>query len=225
MATEKKGVMVYLPRDVEEVLEKYCTENNITRKNKDGESMPSMGTGIVQYLKSQLLGIAPSDPSTPTLTRDDVLELIKESGTRIAPSTGLSEDEARSIVATAIDEAIAPIQLDLAELLGQVDELRVSIEGKTQASKQGAIEEPKPIAANPADLSAEIRSVVSRLLGNASLRAEVEKLVNVDGLSNKEFVDRLLEAGFGKNNNTEPYQLSEVSRYRRAIAHINGEGS
>ena len=53
MATENKGVMVYLPPDLERVVEQYCTDNNISRKNKDGEIFPSLGTGIVQYLKSQ----------------------------------------------------------------------------------------------------------------------------------------------------------------------------
>ena len=78
MATDNKGVMVYLPPDLEAVLEKYCIENKITRKTKDGGVVPSMGTGIVQYLKSQLLGIASSNMSGVTLTRDDVQVMIDE---------------------------------------------------------------------------------------------------------------------------------------------------
>jgi hypothetical protein len=77
MATDNKGVMVYLPSDLEEVLEKYCTENKITRKNKDGDPMPSMGTGIVHYLRSHLLGEVPSN--TPNgFTLNDVRSLIDQ---------------------------------------------------------------------------------------------------------------------------------------------------
>jgi hypothetical protein len=85
MATDKKGVMVYLPADVEQWLEEYCTENSITRKGKDGEPVTSMGTGIIHYLKKHLLGIAPVTPKiegAEEMTHDDVLDLVRES---IAP--------------------------------------------------------------------------------------------------------------------------------------------
>jgi hypothetical protein len=58
MATENRGVMIYLPAELEEYFTQYCTEYNITRKDKaSGESIPSLGTGIIAYLKSQILGI------------------------------------------------------------------------------------------------------------------------------------------------------------------------
>jgi hypothetical protein len=78
MATDKKGVMVYLPADVEQKLERYCADRGITRKSKDGELVASMGTGIVHYLQSQLLDRAASSPSTAGITKDDALELMRE---------------------------------------------------------------------------------------------------------------------------------------------------
>lgn len=54
MATENKNVTIYLPADVEKAISDYCIENNITRKNKQGEIVPAIGTGIIQYLKSTL---------------------------------------------------------------------------------------------------------------------------------------------------------------------------
>jgi hypothetical protein len=60
MATDNKGVMVYLPPDLQEVLEKYCIENNITRKDKHGQLVVSLGTGIIHRLKSAMLGVLPS---------------------------------------------------------------------------------------------------------------------------------------------------------------------
>lgn len=78
MATDNKGVMVYLPPDLEAVMEKYCIENKITRKTKDGGVVPSMGTGIVQYLKSQLLNTVRGSTLETALTRDDVQLMINE---------------------------------------------------------------------------------------------------------------------------------------------------
>jgi hypothetical protein len=100
MATENKGVMVYLPSELEKVIEEYCTRNNITRKNKDGETFPSLGTGIVQYLKSQLLGLEFSSKNVPktTLTREEVIDLIKENSASLLPSNGLLESEILNMI-------------------------------------------------------------------------------------------------------------------------------
>jgi hypothetical protein len=46
-----RAVTCYLPRDLEESLTRYCTENGITRKDKTGENRPALGTGIVEALK------------------------------------------------------------------------------------------------------------------------------------------------------------------------------
>lgn len=51
MATDKRAITAYLPDDIEEKLIKYCTEYNITRKDKEGNDQPSLGTGIVDLLK------------------------------------------------------------------------------------------------------------------------------------------------------------------------------
>jgi hypothetical protein len=110
MATENRGVMVYLAPELEQCIAKYCTESNITRKDKDGNITPSLGTGIVTYLKSTIFGISPHDllskapskiPSTG-LTTAEVLDLIQESITSQAPSEGLSKDD----VVTLIEESV-----------------------------------------------------------------------------------------------------------------------
>ena len=86
MATENKGVMIYLPKDVEEYITDFCTEYNINRKDKEGNILPSLGTGVVTYLKSKMSGESPDDilakPSKTLgngLTRSEVLDLISES--------------------------------------------------------------------------------------------------------------------------------------------------
>jgi hypothetical protein len=115
MATENRGVMVYLAPELEQCITEYCTENNITRKDKDGNITPSLGTGIVTYLKSIIFGTLACDilskatskiPSTG-LSTAEVLDLIKESITSQAPSEGLSKDD----VVTLIEESVKNIIL------------------------------------------------------------------------------------------------------------------
>ena len=50
MATNNRGVMVYLPSEVEVKMIEYCTQYNITRKDKQGNIVTSLGSGIVAYL-------------------------------------------------------------------------------------------------------------------------------------------------------------------------------
>ena len=51
MATSNKAISAYLPPDLEEYLTKYCTEYDITRKDKSGEIKPALGTAVVEILK------------------------------------------------------------------------------------------------------------------------------------------------------------------------------
>ena len=91
MATDNKGVMVYVTPELERVLEQYCIERNITRKTRDGHVFASLGTGIGQYLKSQLLDLEPKSVTSPSvvLTKGEVLELIKEYFTSTVPDESL----------------------------------------------------------------------------------------------------------------------------------------
>jgi hypothetical protein len=132
-------------------------------------------------------------------------------------------------VFTAIDEAIAPIQLDLAELLGQVDDLRVSIEGKSQASRQGASEasktvekstsyesKPAPTATSP---DAETMKMIRRFEANPTLRAAATEAI-AQGGSGAEISQRLLEAGHSNSKGTA-HDPSVITRMRKAVAYLN----
>ena len=126
MATENRGVMVYLNPEIERELEQYCIDNDITRKNKEGVVLPSLGTGIVQYLKNTLLSTAPrtapilslgavphthfstslaapSNRLSTGITKAEILELIAESNTSRIPSTVLTREEVVAIVREEID--------------------------------------------------------------------------------------------------------------------------
>jgi hypothetical protein len=137
MATENKGVMVYLPKEVEEYITSFCTEYNITRKDKEGNILPSLGTGIVTYLKSQMSGESPGEyiakssklPSNG-LSKEEVLDIVNEYFTSHPPSNGLSKDEVIDLIersgtnshstqligASDIEVALEPIKESVSEL-------------------------------------------------------------------------------------------------------------
>lgn len=105
MATKNKGVMIYLPKEVEEYMIKYCTEYNIVRKDKEGNMLPSLGTGVVTYLKSTISGESPdvilaksSRLLSSGLSKDEVLDLIREYNTSESLSTGLNKDEVLGLI-------------------------------------------------------------------------------------------------------------------------------
>lgn len=110
MATDNKGVMVYVTPELEEALEQYCMERNITRKTRDGHVFASLGTGIVQYLKSQFLDGESKSVTSPStiLTKDEVLNLIKEYSTNNTPST--IPDESLRVEVGALGELITKLE-------------------------------------------------------------------------------------------------------------------
>jgi hypothetical protein len=55
MATEKKGVMVYLPEGLESFVGKYCEAQGLTFA-KGGKTQPRLGTGIVRLLATLASG-------------------------------------------------------------------------------------------------------------------------------------------------------------------------
>ena len=98
----------------------YCTQYNITRKDKQGNIVTSLGSGIVAYLKSQLLGDLPrtiSDRPTNGLTREEVLDLIAESITSNTPIVGGSGAFALAIAPLAENRSSNPIEAEVAHRL------------------------------------------------------------------------------------------------------------
>ena len=129
--------------------------------SKDGIVTPSLGTGIVQYLKSTLLSPAPLAVPSPSLsavpppssstsrssatsnrlstgiTRAEILQLIAESNTSKMPSAGLTREEVVEIVRAEI-EAAAAASLPLAFV--------PSVESVTAAATQDPMNWEEPIA-------------------------------------------------------------------------------
>ncbi len=168
--------MVYLSLELEIEIERYCIDNDITRKHKNGAVLPSLGTGIVHYLKSTLLNTAPrtvpslslgavphtfsstslnSAPSnrlSTGITKADILQLIAESNTSRTPSTVLTREEVVAIVREEIEAAAASLPLAFVP----------SIESVTAATVQDPTNWEEPIA----ELAAEglsSRQIADRL--------------------------------------------------------------
>jgi hypothetical protein len=138
VATNKKAISAYLPTGLEECLTKYCTEYDITRKDKSGEIKPALGTAVVEILKiffssenikSPLPDNVPLLPSN-VVTEDrlsEVLSELKSSGkvTSSLPSNVLTEDDLDKQVEAATLRAIRRLGESLiAELKSDEEFLR-----------------------------------------------------------------------------------------------------
>jgi hypothetical protein len=119
MATENRGVTVYLPPELEEILEQYCIDNDINRKSKDSDPAPSLGKGILHYLKSQLLGNGSNNAASTGLTKNSLLQLVKESLT----NDGLDVDRMAEIAGEEIRLALTPVHDELETIQSQLAKL------------------------------------------------------------------------------------------------------
>jgi DNA-binding NarL/FixJ family response regulator len=128
MATDNRGVMVYLNPELESKIAQYCIDNDITRKNKEGIVLPALGTGILQYLKSQLLsdrastssstvlssgldrsdGLEPSETAIDALTREDIVAIVKAQIDRQLGSLRAEVTDIHSILAACQSLGLMP---------------------------------------------------------------------------------------------------------------------
>jgi hypothetical protein len=143
MATDNKGIMVYLTPDLVEAIGQYCLENGITRKIGGDEAAPSLGTGIAHYLKSTILNtvplpdenIVPNGRSNNNigLSKEEITDLIEESNnnTRLDEervldlikeynnNSGLSEERVTDLIEEKITNLPSTLSLfDVDRLIG-----------------------------------------------------------------------------------------------------------
>lgn len=260
MATENRGVMVYLPSDIEAKIIAYCTEHNITRKDKQGNIATSLGSGIVAYLKSHLLG----DRSRPSsdrpdlgLTRSEVLDLIAQSNTSSIPIVdvaSLAENRSSPPIDADVLHRLETIEQQLSSSTdisrAQVGQLiksseqkvmeavrKMSIELREERAEVRTIDDridtPQEIISNHRDDKASEVTIDTKTLDrkpmSKDLRRWLEPLKDSkfsdiiqagisDKLSNQEIVIKLFEAGYGKDNNTNPYPANLASAMKTAFS-------
>lgn len=269
MATDNRGVMVYLPSEVEAKIVEYCTEYNITRKDKQGNIVTSLGSGIVAYLKSQLLGDTPrsvSDRPIAGLTKAEVLDLIAESSTSNTPivgvaspvenrspdpiaadvlhrletieqqlssSTGISRDEVDRLIQASEQRVLEAARLLWAELRGElagvktiddrVNTDRIETPTNSQNEKiENTVKSPATalrstsITSETKPMSKDIKRWLEPLKDN-NFRDIIQTGIS-DKLSNQDIVTKLFKAGYGKDNNTQPYPANLASAMKTALS-------
>jgi hypothetical protein len=269
MATDNRGVMVYLPAEIEAKMAEYCTEYNITRKDRQGNIVTSLGSGIVAYLKSQLLGDRPratSDRPIIGLTKAEVLDLIAESNTNNTPIVGIAslvENRSPDLLDTAVlhrletidrqllsvtglakDEVEQLIQVSEQRIMEAVYSLRVELRGELAEVKtideqvntaqietlstsqdremENNVKSPATDLSVPSVTSGTkpITKDVSRWLKplkDKNFRDIVQAGIS-DKWINQEIATKLFEAGYGKDNNTNPYPAQLVSAMKTAFS-------
>jgi hypothetical protein len=166
MATDNRGVMVYLPSELEAKIAEYCTEYNITRKDKQGNIVTSLGSGIVAYLKSQLLSDIPktvSDRPINGLTRAEVLDLIAESNTSntsIVGEASLAENLAPNPLDPAILDRLEMLEQQLSSSMGVG---RDEVEQLIQASEQRVLDAVRSLWTELRGELAEVKTIDDRV--------------------------------------------------------------
>lgn len=263
MATDNRGVMVYLPSEVEAKMIEYCTRHNIIRKDKQGNIVTSLGSGIVAYLKSHLLGDIPrevSDRLTAGLTREEVLDLITESVTSNTPidrspdslgkdvvhrletieqqllsTTGISKDEVEQLIHASEQRVLEASRSLWAELQGELEKFKTiedrvnipPIETSTTSQEKAIADTVKSPATDTESvcgtsdkpLTKDIKRWLEPLKDKNF--SDIVRVGISEKLSNQEIVTRLFTAGYGKNENTEPYPPNLASAMKTAWGQSN----
>jgi DNA-binding NarL/FixJ family response regulator len=108
--------MVYLNPELESKIAQYCIDNDITRKNKEGIVLPALGTGILQYLKSQLLNERASALLSAVLDRSDGLESNAASSPSETARTTLTREDIVAIVRAEIDRQLGSLRAEVTDI-------------------------------------------------------------------------------------------------------------
>jgi hypothetical protein len=108
--------MVYLNPELESKIAQYCIDNDITRKNKEGILLPALGTGILQYLKSQLLYERASALPSAVLDRSDGLESNAAASPRETAIDTLTREDIVAIVKAQIDRELGSLRSEVMDL-------------------------------------------------------------------------------------------------------------
>ncbi|MGK7936161.1 MAG: hypothetical protein AB4206_10250 [Xenococcaceae cyanobacterium] len=124
MATNKKAISAYISSELEGYLTKYCTEYDITRKDKSGETKPALGTAVVEILKiffssDELPSPLPSN--VPLLPSNVVTESrLNEIFSELEASSKLSSANPSNVVTQeTLDNAIDSIRKEFEPILGK----------------------------------------------------------------------------------------------------------
>jgi predicted GIY-YIG superfamily endonuclease len=130
-----KAVTCYLPEDIEQYLTQYSTEYSITRKDKNGEVKPSLGTGIVEILKHFFQGENTLPGSLPShaLSFEQLKPLIEEAVKSNLPSIVNSSVPTAERIEETIERSLPSTLLHAEDLAMAIAQVREEFLGKLPA--------------------------------------------------------------------------------------------
>jgi hypothetical protein len=233
MATENRGVMVYLPPEIEVYLARFCTENGIVRRNKTGDVLPSLGTGIVTHLERTMSGdsfdkVPAAPPSIGGLDREQVIQLINE-------RLGETEDWREEIVALTqsiegleshTNTQIEALREEIAAFTQSIEELEspnIQLEASRGDGEDEPVIESMPVNldfANDPELTQDDRRWLKFIGEKSEIRTTIGRAIE-EGWEDRLLADRLLEMGFGGRGNTIAYSTVWLESMKQACLYIS----
>lgn|GEM_PF-3022603 len=185
MATNKKAISAYIPSDLEEYLTKYCTEYDITRKDKSGEIKPALGTAVVEILR-----VFFSNDTVPSPLPDNV---------PLLPSNVVTEDRLNEILSSL--ESIGNIQSTLPSNVITQDDLSKalstipSIVNKQIESAISQGEVGELIANQITSLKSELKETIDQKLKNIVSELETGQDYDIPTITkiNKKTLDPIFD--------------------------------
>lgn len=180
MTTNNKAVTCYLPKDIEDFITGYCNEYGITRKDKEGNIYPSLGTGIIELLKllahnpelvsSPILDTVPSKFSEDAIEKkiDEILEKKLSHLPTNVPSQVIDlEGKVESIILDKLP-SIIPEYLP-SDLLARIENMELLLKLQREASIAAPLtpspDEPNAIGPVPSEKKGLTDSELARHLG------------------------------------------------------------
>jgi hypothetical protein len=211
MTTQNKAVTCYLPKDIEDFITGYCNEYGITRKDKEGNIYPSLGTGIIELLKllaynpelvgSPILDTVPSKFSEDAIEKkiDEILEKKLNSPDTVPSQLPDLEGKVESIILDKLP-SIIPEYLP-SDLLARIENMERLLRLQREASIATSplpTGEPSPL---PPPARPAIETAIEDTLGTGS-ETEIVSLspsAKRKGLTDSELARHL---GIDKSNIT-----------------------
>jgi hypothetical protein len=231
MTTQNKAVTCYLPKDIEDFITGYCNEYGITRKDKEGNIYPSLGTGIIELLKllaynpelvgSPILDTVPSKFSEDAIEKkiDEILEKKLNSPDTVPSQLPDLEGKVESIILDKLP-SIIPEYLP-SDLLARIENMERLLRLQREASIATSplpTGEPSPL---PPPARPAIETAIEDTLGTGS-ETEIVSLspsAKRKGLTDSELARHL---GIDKSNITRWKQKGEPTQKYRETWELRG---
>jgi hypothetical protein len=216
MAETTKAIGIRIPLALWARIQEYGAEHH-----PKGDSFDVTQTLVT--LLANALSIPLDDiVKRPTAPDDHVVQLVRQEldkalvNARIGTHTDITADGVQTAIERAMEQAIALIQNDLAELLLRVDRLESTATIGQKATSPKPKKEPRP---SSDELPAEVLKVVDRLRREPDLLAAVKKTLSHGGTA-AEIADRLLQSGHEAVNGG-PHSSGAISRFKAAVTYLD----